>query len=363
MRPRTPQPLRGLKVVEFAHVIAGPYAGMQMALLGAEVTKVEPPAGGDYLMTLPHGQRAYAALNGLKRIERIDLASAAGLEQARALVDDADILVDSFAPGALARKGLGYETLADHHRRLIYCSISGFGTEHAGWGARRAYDHVVQAMTGMALQAGHEGDPPIKVGFPVVDTATGALAVTAVLTALLERHATGAGQYLEVSMARAALQLLFTGACETALTGRDVPRVGNIGYSGSPAAQFFACREGHLALGANTEAQIERAVGALGAAPPPLQETVPRQAAERVQRHAAAIEQALRTMDAAEAEQRLTDANVPAARIRTLLEFLREAGNAGWLDLQDLTAPAMAAVVGTGWRSFEPGAAVREGAA
>lgn len=363
MQPRTSQPLRGLKVVEFAHVIAGPYAGMQMALLGADVTKIESPAGGDYLMTLPHGQRAYAALNGLKRIERIDIASAAGLEQAQALVHEADILVDSFAPGALARKGLGYEALAGQHWGLIYCSISGFGTEHAGWGARRAYDHVVQAMTGMALQAGHEGDPPIKVGFPVVDTATGVLAVNAVLAALLERHTTGLGQYLEVSMARAAVQLLFTGASETALTGRDVPRVGNVGYSGSPAAQFFACREGHLALGANTEEQITRAVNALGAAPAPLLRTAPLEAAERVRWQAAAIELALRTMDAAEAEQRLTEAHVPAARVRTVLEFLREAGEVGWLDLQDVTAPAMATVFGTGWRSFESGLVASEGAA
>lgn len=363
MRPRTPHPLSGLKVVEFTHVIAGPYAGMQMALLGAEVTKVEPPTGGDYLITLPHGQRAYAALNGVKRIEHIDLASAAGQEQARALVGEADILVDSLAPGTLARKGLGYEALAGHHRRLIYCSISGFGTEHAAWGARRAYDHVVQAMTGMALQTGREGDPPIKVGFPVVDTATGALAVNAVLAALLERHATGVGQYLEVSMARAAVQLLFTGASESVLTGRDVPRVGNVGYSGSPAARFFACREGQLALGANTEAQIERALKALGAAPPPLHETASLAAAERAKHHAEAIESALRTMSAAEAEQRLTDANVPAARVRTLLEFLREAGGVGWLDLRDLGAPAMASVFGTGWRSFEPGAVAHEGEA
>jgi crotonobetainyl-CoA:carnitine CoA-transferase CaiB-like acyl-CoA transferase len=345
--------MQGLKVLEFAHVIAGPFAGLQMALMGAQVLKIEGPGGGDFLKSLPHGQRAYAALNALKAQRVLDLSAAEGLAQARQLIADADVLIDSYAPGALARKGLDWAGLQVTNPGLIYCSISGFGSQHAAWGQRRAYDHVIQAMTGMALQTGNDGDPPIKVGFPLVDTASGNMAVSAVLAALLERARTGRGQYIEVGMARAALHLLFPTASEVVSTGADTPRVGNVGYSGSPAAQFFRCADGWLALGANTGPQIERAARVLGVhVPDDSGQPSPRAVATTALDVAAAIGQALRGLSALDAETRLAQAGVPAARVRTLHEFLLDARAAGWLNPEADAAGDMAQLLGMGWRSF-----------
>jgi crotonobetainyl-CoA:carnitine CoA-transferase CaiB-like acyl-CoA transferase len=345
--------MQGLKVLELAHVIAGPFAGMQMALMGAQVTKIEAPAGGDYLKSLPHGQRAYAALNAMKEQRVLDLASAEGLQQAQLLAAEADVLIDSYAPGALARKGLDWASLQARNPRLIYCSISGFGSQDAAWGERRAYDHIIQAMTGLALLTGNEGDPPIKVGFPVVDTASGNRAVSAVLAALLERARTGRGQYLEVGMAQAALQLLFPHASEVLATGADTPRVGNVGYSGSPAARFFPCADGWLALGANTAAQTETAMRVLGLRLPAVHgNDSSRIAAASAPERAAAIGLALHDWPALEAETRLSQAGVPAARVRTLHEFLLDARQAGWLNGHSDTTGSPTRQLGLGWRSF-----------
>jgi crotonobetainyl-CoA:carnitine CoA-transferase CaiB-like acyl-CoA transferase len=347
MLRRQSNAMQGLKVLEFSHVIAGPFAGLQMALLGAEVTKIEPPATGDFLRSLPHGRRAYETLNGTKQIRPIDLNTPHGLAEARALISAADVLIDSFAPGALARKGLDYSELQMSNPGLIYCSISGFGSEHAEWGQRRAYDHVVQAMTGMAWQTGREGDPPIKVGFPVVDTASGLVACNAVLAALLERQLDGRGQYLEVSMARAALQLLFPSASEVALTGVDARRVGNVGFSGSPGAQFFACCDGWLALGANTTAQIARAAAALGVEPAPVDHVCTSDIT------AAQIAEVLLSMSALDAEARLAGVQVPAARVRTLHEFLRDAQTSAWLPTPSAQPSDVARCLGTAWHAYD----------
>ncbi len=335
-----PQPLAGVRVVEFSHVIAGPYTGLQLLRLGAEVIKVEPPCTGDFLASVPHGQRAYEALNEGKQVQRIDITTPAGLAAALALVDEADVLIDSFAPGSLARKGLGYEALAARRPGLVVCSISGFGSEDPAWGARGAYDHVVQAMTGIARQNGREGDPPIKVGFPLTDTATGMTAVSAIMAALMTRYRTGQGQYLEVSMARAAMQLLFPMACDTAVTGIDAPRIGNTGYSGSPGAGFFEARDGWVALGANTEEQVARSLAALQVS------------AGSRQPAAEALAAGMRALSAEQAEQRLVEAGVPVARLRSVAEFIDEATRLGWLQGGDGHPARWAAEFALGWRSF-----------
>lgn len=335
-----PRPLEGVRVVEFSHVIAGPYTGLQLLRLGAEVTKVEPPHTGDFLALMPHGQRAYEALNEGKQVLRIDITTAEGLARALALVDEADVVIDSFAPGSLARKGLGYEALAARRPRLVYCSISGFGTQDPAWGARGAYDHVVQAMTGIARQNGKEGDPPIKVGFPLTDTATGMTALSAIMAALMTRYRSDRGQYLEVSMARAAMQLLFPMACDTAVTGIDAPRIGNTGYSGSPGAGFFEASDGWVALGANTAEQVARALAALH-----VKSSAERPAAQ-------ALAQGLRALSAEQAEQRLVEAGVPVARLRSVAEFIDEATRLGWLQGGGEQPARWAAEFALGWRSF-----------
>ena len=338
MERRQAQPLAGVRVLEFSHVIAGPFAGLQLQVLGAEVTKVEAPGAGDFLRGLPHGQRAYQALNGGKRIVTLDLDSSGGAREAAALAAQADVLIDSFSPGSLARRGLDYRLLCAHNPGLIYCSISGYGVLAPAWGERGAYDHVIQAMTGMAWLSGLPDDPPLKVGFPLTDTATGMCALSAVLAALLERQRSGEGQFLEVSMARAALQLMYPMAADSALTGSVPPRIGNRGYTGSPGAAFFRCRDGWLSLGGNTGAQIQRARQALG-----LDESGDA---------ATALSAALAALDADAAEQLMVAAGVPAAALRTLPQFLREAADRGWMDLPGSDPQAWASALACGWRSF-----------
>lgn len=339
--------LRGVRVLEFTHVVAGPFAGLQLQQMGAEVTKVEPPRTGDFLQTLVNGQRVYATLNGSKRVLQIDLKTAPGLQQALAEAAQADVLIDSYRPGVLARLGLDHARLAALNPRLIYCAISGYGSAPGPWAQRGAYDHVMQAMTGMAMQSGRPGDAPMKVGFPVVDCATAMVAVNAILAALIERARTGRGPYLEVSMWRAALQLMYTHAAECLNSGADTPRVGNAGYTGSPGARFVACRDGWVALGANTPAQLARLAGATGVA---LGDAAAGDA--EAARFIADLERHFAPLAAAEAEARLLAHDLPASRVRTVHEFLALAQAQLALTPELLPGEPAVRAPGAGWRSL-----------
>jgi crotonobetainyl-CoA:carnitine CoA-transferase CaiB-like acyl-CoA transferase len=276
-----PQALRGIRVLDFSHVIAGPFATLHLAQLGAEVTKVEKPGGGDVMRRTAAGARAFTAFNGGKQMRAIDISTDCGRAEVLALARDADVMVDNYRPGVLRRHGLGYADIRAVNPRIIYCAISGYGygdPVRASWGA---YDHVIQAFTGMTMLAGSEGDPPVKTGFPVVDAATGIIGALAIVVALRERERTGEGSFLDVNMWASALQLMYPFACETLASDNEIPRIGNKGFSGSPAADTFACRDGWLAIGANTPAHIERLMAVLGipsAQFTPLREPVLREA-------------------------------------------------------------------------------------
>jgi crotonobetainyl-CoA:carnitine CoA-transferase CaiB-like acyl-CoA transferase len=352
--------LKGVRVLDFSHVIAGPFATFYLAQMGAQVTKVERPDGGDLMRRTASGLRAFTALNAGKHEFECDFATADGLARVLALARDADVLVDNYRPGVLERKGLGYDAVHALNPRLVYCAISGYGHADPSRKERGAYDHVIQALTGMTMLAGEEGDPPLKIGFPVVDAATGILGALAIVTALRERDRTGRGCFLDVSMWASALQLMYTFACDTLSTGQDIARVGNKGFSGSPAADTLRCRDGFLAIGANTPAQVARLLQVLGVAADEagtLLESVaadgPRFARARdPQRFRAVLADHLAVRDADDWERLLNDAGVPAARVRTLREFTQEAVAGGLLQPQRLgDGPAQALTPGLGWRA------------
>lgn len=358
-----PPALRGIRVLDFSHVIAGPFATLHLAQLGAEVTKIEKPGGGDVMRRTAAGARAFTALNAGKQMRSIDIASEAGRAEVLALARDADVMVDNYRPGVLSRHGLGYENVKVVNPRIVYCAISGYGYSDPARTPHGAYDHVIQALTGMTMLAGAEGDPPVKTGFPVVDAATGIIGALAIVTALRERDRTGAGCFLDVSMWASALQLMYPFACETLALGREIPRVGNKGYSGSPAADTFACRDGWLATGANTPAHVARLMEVLGIAPAeftPLLEPVAEDApafarARDPQRFRELLAAHMAEHSATDLEGRLNAAGVPAARVRTLREFTREAVGTGLL--QPAAAgegEARALMPGLGWR-YIPG--------
>jgi crotonobetainyl-CoA:carnitine CoA-transferase CaiB-like acyl-CoA transferase len=355
------QALRGVRVLDFSHVIAGPFATHYLAQMGAEVTKVEKPGGNDVMRRSASGARAFTVFNAGKRLREIDLASEDGHAEVLALAREADVMVDNYRPGVLRRHGLGYEDMKRLNPRLVYCAISGYGYGDPARTGRGAYDHVIQALTGMTMMAGRDGDPPVKIGFPVVDTVTGILGALAIVVALRERERTGVGAFLDVSMCASALQLMYPFTCETLDSGHEIPRVGNKGFSGSPAADTFACRDGWLAIGANTQAHIDRLADVLGidaGEVAPLLEPPPEDGPAFARaRDAAAFRELfasrLAGRSAADLEAALNAAGVPAARVRTLREFAREAVDSGLLEPVVVgEGDARATTPGLGWRAL-----------
>lgn len=332
-------PLSGVKVLDFSHVIAGPLASFYLAQLGATVIKVEGREG-DVMRNTPRGAQAYAALNHGKQSLRLDLNDAAQKQHALKLAAETDILLDNLRPGALEKHGLGPAAMLTVNPKLIYCSVSGFGRAGSGSDAnplagRPAYDHVVQAATGMALMAGNENDPPIKVGFPAIDAATGLLAAFAMLAGLRERDRIGRGMLLDISMSNAALQLMYPFACEALTSGSTPPRVGNQGYSGSPAADLFETSDGWIAIGANKPKHVAALLRALKLDDIAADRTVfpdglaiggPASFARAADpaKLKAALAEALRGQQAAALEEALAAHGVPVARLRKLGEFASE---------------------------------------
>lgn len=323
--PESTLPLQGIVVLDFSHVIAGPFATYYLAALGARVIKVENPHRGDPLRRSEH---AFAALNQRKATELLDLASDDGQARAWALFEQADVMVDNMRPGVLAKFGFGEAQVRARKPALIHCTISGYGRD-SSWADRPAYDHVIQAASGMSLLAGQEGDEPLKVGFPVVDTATGLLAALALLAAIRRRDLTGQGESIDVSMLGAALQLMYPMTVETMATGRPPLRVGNVGFSGSPGADTFHCRDGRLALGANTPQHMRKLGEVLG-----VRAQIDRLLGPQTQGFArtdrgpelrALLQERLGEQSASDLENRLNAAGVPAARVRDLGQCVADA--------------------------------------
>jgi crotonobetainyl-CoA:carnitine CoA-transferase CaiB-like acyl-CoA transferase len=352
--------LAGIRVLDFSHVIAGPFATLHLAQLGAEVMKVEKPGGGDVMRRTASGMRGFNAFNAGKNMREIDIASDAGRGEVLAFARDADVMVDNYRPGVLHRHGLGYEAIRAINPRIIYCAISGYGYSDPARTPRGAYDHVIQALTGMTMLAGRPGDPPVKTGFPVIDAATGIIGALAIVVALRERDRTGEGCFLDVSMWGSALQLMYSFACETLTTDQETTRVGNKGYSGSPAADIFECGEGWLAIGANTREHIAALIEVLEIEPadvePMLEPAVQGAAAFARARDPEAFRALLAThlakQSAADLERSLNARGVPAARVRTLREFSREAADTGLLQPVVLgEGDACVTTPGLGWRT------------
>lgn len=219
--PSKPKVLEGIRVLDLTHVLAGPFGSYQLAVMGAEVIKIEAPdepdqarfQGSDPDLNDEGMGTAYLAQASNKQSITLNLKSDAGRKILRELVLTADILVENYRPGALDALGLGYANLAALKPELIYCSISAFGST----GPKReltAYDGVIQAWSGMMAMTGEPGSSPVKCGAPVVDYATGTTAAVAILAALLHRKNCGRGQFVEVAMSDVALIL-----CSSHLTG------------------------------------------------------------------------------------------------------------------------------------------------
>lgn len=324
------QPLAGIKVADFSHVMAGPFCSHFLRLLGAEVVKVESIAGdpmrryGPFRAFDGHAP-AFIAANAGKRSVCLDLKSADGKEAARRLVAASDVVLENFRPGVMSRFGLGYEEAARIRPGIVYCSISGYGQS----GRQRdfpAIDNIVQATSGMMAANGDEGDPPSRVGWPVVDTYTGTLGALAVLAALLRRERSSApGQYIDLSMLDSSIVLMTALATPYLVTGQMLPRTGDTGYSGSPAAGLFIAGDGsRLSLGVVQNNQFVALCREIGrpdlAIDPRFASPVGRADPAHVGFLRAQLQSELAKRSGDEWERRLNAAGAPCGRVRDIGE-------------------------------------------
>ncbi len=225
-------PLDGLAVLDLTHVLAGPYCTYQLALLGAEVVKVESPrgdmvrhwGGSDEQLAVGLGS-GFVAQNSAKRSLAVDLSTQAGAAIVSQLAADADIVVENYRPSTMAGFGIGHQAVAEINPRVIYCSISAFG-QSGPQGGRPGFDDVVQATSGYMSQ-NVRGDGPIRTGGPVLDYATGMHAASAILAAVLMRERTGTGHHIDIAMQDVAMLLLNRNTHIAAATGSAPPPAGN----------------------------------------------------------------------------------------------------------------------------------------
>jgi len=264
---QSPGPLAGVRVLDFSRVVAGPFCTMLLGDYGADVVKVERPGAGDDTRAwgppFRGGESAYfLALNRNKRSIAIDLGADEGRALAIALAQRADVLLENFRPGAMARLGLDYAALAAHNPRLVYASLSGFGTR-GPLGGQAGYDVMVSGMGGLMSITGYPDGPPAKVGVPIVDMATGLSAHGAICAALLARERTGRGQYVELSLLATQIALLLNAASDYLLAGKVMQRGGTAHPSIVPYQAFLA-RDGYMLVGAANDGLFRRLCAALG---------------------------------------------------------------------------------------------------
>ncbi|MDF3339077.1 CoA transferase [Mycolicibacterium septicum] len=257
------QLLDGIRVLDLTNVLAGPYASYQLALMGADVVKVEVPGIGDLARQLGadpglSAQRmgaSFVAQNAGKRSITVDLKCPAGREVFERLVSSADVLVENFRPGVMTRLGYGWDVLRATNPKLVYCAISGFG-QTGPMRTRPAYDQIIQGLSGMSAVTGTPETAPLRVGFPVCDTLGGMTAAMAINGALVARSRTGEGFYLDVSMLESSLTALGWVVSDYLIAGRAPTANGNENPTGAPSATF-ATGAGSLNIAANKQEQFQ----------------------------------------------------------------------------------------------------------
>ena len=367
------QAFEGVRVVDFTQVVAGPVATYQLGLLGAEVVKVESPAGGDIargmldLTGFGQGEMApaFIGVNHNKRSLAVDLKRPEGRAAVERIVRRADVLVENFKPGVIERLGFGYEAVRGLRPSIVYCSVSGYGQA----GPRRsmaAFDGAIQAASGMMAANGHEETGPTRTVSPIVDVTTGMMAAFAIAGALRRRERTGLGQRLDVAMLDSAVSLLNPLYNNHLATGEEPELLGNQSLTKFPTANVFPTADGHVQITALTGAQVDRLLEALGC--PELRDD-PRFATDAdlvANREAMRPELCARLARAPTRVwlERLEAAGVPAAPISSFREVMAHPQLETRRLTASLPAPAMlgraeVASVTTGYVTDADGPAVR----
>jgi crotonobetainyl-CoA:carnitine CoA-transferase CaiB-like acyl-CoA transferase len=343
-QPANAPPLAGVRVVDFSRVLAGPYATMTLADLGADVVKIEHPVGGDETRTwgppFAGGESAYfLSINRSKRSVALDLKDPEGRDLALELCARADVVIENFRPGGAARLGLDYGAVRARRPDVVYCTISGFGSREPS--DRAGYDFTVQAESGLMAITGEPDGEPVKVGVAIVDVLTGLNAATAILAALHRRDVTGEGDRVEVSLLDTAFAALVNVGANALLTGEEPQRYGNSHPSIVPYQPFRAA-DGWIAVAAANEGLYSKLCLAIGRPDLAVDERYATNKL-RVQNREALIAE-LQAVFAGrvteEWERLLLGAGVPAGKIRNVGEALRT-GEARTRHLDHPTAGAV----------------------
>lgn len=333
-----PQPLEGLRVVDFTHVVAGPLATHFLRLLGAEVIKIESPAGDPLrnysLVPAERGMApAFVGINAGKKSVVLDLKSDQGLATARALIAEADIVVENFRPDVLERLGLGFDACKALKPDILYCSVSGFGL-NSPLKHHPAIDQIVQSLSGLMKLSGEPDDGPVRIGIPIVDTFVGVIAALAILSAVIQRDRFGGAQRIDVAMLDATMVMMLAVVNPFMINGTPFERTGNRGFSQAPTADTFPTAQGEITIGAVQENQVERLLRVLGRddliGHPDYSDRDLRQAnADALQ---AELTSAFAAKPAADWGPLLAEAGVPAGEVLEFSDVLER----GWLDERDL---------------------------
>jgi len=316
-------PLQGVTILDLSRILAGPYCTMVLGDMGAEVLKVEPPAGDDSRAWGPPfvgGESTYfLSVNRNKKSIAIDLKKPAGCELLERLLGKADVLVENFRPGTLDRLGFGYEKLSQSFPRLVYCSISGYG-QTGPLRDRPGYDAIIQGEAGWMSVTGLPEGPPLKLGASLADIFTGMMACQGILLALHQRQATGRGQRIDIALYDSAVATLCYQA-QSYLVTREVPgRLGNRHPSLAPY-ETFETADGYLIVGVGNDALWQRFCPAVGR--PDLDRPEFRSNADRVRNYAALkilLDPLFRGAPTTDWLERLLRAGIPAGRVSNVAE-------------------------------------------
>ena len=325
------KPFAGVKILDFTRVLAGPYASYQLALLGADVIKVESREGDD----MRYGNRAddwekrglaapWVAVNGNKRSITMDLKQPRAIEVIKRMVAKVDVVIENFRPGIMDKLGIGYETLKQINPKLIYAAVSGFGQVGPDK-ATAAFDGMIQAMSGLMSVTGFPSNGPTRVGFAGADVMSGFTGAFGIASALYQRTHTGTGQMVDVAMIDAVTGFLAQQFTEHLMTGRVHEQAQNLSVTRKPTGNLFKTKDGWMVLAVMTDPQYQRLMKQLGredALPDPRFKDWPTRIANNTALHEI-VEVAMKQKTSAEWSAIFAKNDIPAGRVLTIPETVK----------------------------------------